>query len=170
MRYDSYLATNEDLSFQIRLHWVVFARVVLETVGVLAAAAAISVYTTVRHAGAHLLVTLLWWVAVAAVVRLLWRLLDWHLTVLLITSSRIMRVSGIVSRRVQSMPLSKITDLSYTLDPNGRLLGYGTFAMETEGDHKHALEKVEHVPHPDRFYLRLCDSIFGGAPEPAVDD
>ncbi|MCK9924929.1 PH domain-containing protein [Frankia sp. AgPm24] len=170
MRIDGYLANNEHLTVQIRLHWVVVARVVLETAGVLAVAIAVSLYDAVHHAGIGVLVTLLWWVALAVVLRLMWRLLGWYLTVLLITNTRLVKASGILSRRIQSLPLSKITDLSYKLDPNGRLLGYGTFEMETEGDHVSALEKLEHVPRPDRFYLRLCDGIFGGAPEPALDD
>ncbi|WP_255360487.1 PH domain-containing protein [Frankia sp. EI5c] len=97
--------------------------------------------------------------------RLLWRLLDWRCTSVMITSSRLVRRSGIITVRVQSIPMSKITDLSYDLDPTGRVLGYGSFTLETEGDHTSELEKIDHVPRPDRFYLLFCNSIFGGAPE-----
>lgn len=170
MRDSRYLAANEQAVVQIRLHWVVLARLILGTAVVLGGALAVSVYSTVHDAGADFLITLLWWVALAAVIRLLWRLLGWYRTSLLITSSRMIKVSGIISTRVQSIPLSKITDLSYTLDPNGRVLGYGRFVMETEGDHTSELEKVDHVPRPDRFYLLLCNSIFGDSPAPAADD
>ncbi|MEX5632479.1 PH domain-containing protein [Parafrankia sp. FMc2] len=170
MYNSGYLAANEQTVVQIRLHWVVLARVVLETAAALVGVVAIAVYSAGRDVNVRVVVTLLWWVALAAVVRLLWRLLDWHRTCLLITTSRLIKVSGIISTRVQSIPLSKITDLSYNLDPNGRVLGYGAFELETEGDHTSDLEKLQHVPHPDRFYLLLCDSIFGGSPEPAVDD
>ncbi|OHV27579.1 hypothetical protein BBK14_20225 [Parafrankia soli] len=170
MRNHRYLAANEQTIVQIRLHWVVIARLVLGTAAILVGVLALSIYSRTHGAGAGFLLTLLWWVALAAVVRLLWRLLDWHRTNLLITSSRMIKVSGIISLRVQSIPLSKITDISYTLDPNGRVLGYGKFAMETEGDHASELEKIDHVPRPDRFYLLLCNSIFGGSPEPAAGD
>ncbi len=170
MRVAKYLAVNEQAVTDIRQHWVVLARVILETVVGLVAVLAIALYSAAHGGGGRVLVTLLWWVALAAVVRLAWRVLSWDRTRLLITTSRLVRVSGIISVKVQSIPMSKITDLSYTMDPNGRLLGYGAFVLETEGDHKSDLEKLAHVPRPDRFYLLLCDNIFGGSPAPAVDD
>ncbi|MCK9897916.1 PH domain-containing protein [Frankia sp. AgB32] len=165
-----YLAVNEELSFQIRLHWVVLARLVLASAVGLVAVLALSVYAGTRHAGGHLLVTVLWLAALALFVRLAWRVLGWHRTRLMITTSRLVKVSGIIATRVQSIPLAAVTDLSYTQDPNGRLLGYGTFKLETEGDHSSDLEKLEHIPRPNRFYLLLCDSIFGSSPEPVADE
>ena len=170
MRDSRYLAANEQMVVQVRLHWVVLARVILETVAVLVGVLAVSIFFAARDVGPRSFVALLWWVALAAVVRLLWRLLDWHRTYLLITSSRLVKASGIVSTKVQAIPLSKITDLAYNQDLNSRMLGYGEFVMETEGDHTSDLEKIDHVPVPDRFYLLLCNSIFGGGPGPAADD
>ncbi len=170
VRNYEFLAADEQAIVRIRLHWVVIARFVLGTAAILIGVLALTIYSEAHDTGAGFLITLLWWVVLAAVLRLLWHLLDWHRTSLLITSSRMIKVSGIISLRVQSIPLSKITDISYTLDPNGRVLGYGKFAMETEGDHSSELEKIDHVPRPDRFYLVLCDSIFGGSPEPAAGD
>ncbi|EFC81860.1 hypothetical protein CcI49_14460 [Frankia sp. CcI49] len=165
-----FLAANEQAIVRIRLHWVVLARVVLETVAVLVGVVALNIYAAAHGRGGGILITLLWWGALAAVLRLLWRMLTWYCTILLVTNSRFVKVSGIISLKVQSIPMSKITDLSYTLDPNGRVLGYGTFALETEGDHKSELEKLEYVPQPDQFYLLFCNSIFGGAPEPTTGD
>ncbi|MCL9797322.1 PH domain-containing protein [Frankia sp. AgKG'84/4] len=170
MKVSRYLAVNEQAVTNVRLHWVVLARVILETVAGLVAVLAIAIYSATHGGGGKVLVTLLWWMALAAVVRLAWRVLDWDRTRLLITTSRLVRVSGIISTKVQSIPMSKITDLSYTMDPNGRLLGYGAFVLETEGDHKSDLEKLAHIPRPDRFYLLFCDSIFGSSPEPATDE
>lgn len=170
MRVHRYLAANEQEVLQSRQHWVVLARVFAETFGILVAALALSGYFAARGGGVEFLVTLLWWGVLAVVVRLLWRLLDWSRVCMVITDSRMMKISGIISIKVQSIPMSKITDISYNLDPTGRLLGYGAFALETEGDHTSDLEKIEHVPHPDHFYLLLCNSIFGAAPEPAADD
>lgn len=170
MRINGFLAVNEQAVAHFRLHWVVLARVVLGTAAALVVVLAISVFATSRNADTGVLVSLLWWAVLALVVRLLWRVFDWHRNRLLITSSRLIRVSGIISTKIESIPLSKITDMSYELDPNGRVLGYGTFKLETEGDHKSALEKLTHVPRPGAFYLLLCDCIFGGAPEPAAEE
>ncbi|SNQ51767.1 conserved hypothetical protein [Frankia canadensis] len=170
MRCTRYVAVNEQIIFEIRLHWVVLVRVLLEAAAALVGAVAISVYVAVHGIGARFLLMLLWCAVLVVVARLMWHLLGWHRTRLLITSSRLVKVSGIISVRVQSLPLSKITDLSYDLDPTGRAIGYGKFSLETEGDHKNQLESIDHVPRPDRFYLLLCNGIFGDSPEPAVDE
>ncbi|HMA46233.1 MAG TPA: hypothetical protein VKP11_03365, partial [Frankiaceae bacterium] len=51
-------------------------------------------------------------------------------------------------------------------DLAGRLLGYGTFIVESAGQEQ-ALRQIDYLPRPDRLYLTLCDMMFGGAPTPA---
>jgi hypothetical protein len=58
------------------------------------------------------------------------------------------------------MPLVKVTDMSYNRSPLGRLLGYGTFVMESAGQDQ-ALRRVEWVPQPDQTYRAICAEIFG---------
>ena len=58
------------------------------------------------------------------------------------------------------MPLTKVTDMSYNRSPLGRLLGYGTFVMESAGQDQ-ALHTVGWVADPDRTYRAMCAEIFG---------
>nr|WP_322750269.1 MULTISPECIES: PH domain-containing protein [unclassified Frankia] len=101
---------------------------------------------------------------------MLWKLIDWQVTHIMITDRRLLKVSGIISRKVQTMPLTKITDMAYNRDPLGRIFGYGEFVVETAGDDAGALAKLQYLPRPDRLYLTLCDMTFGGAPSPTGDD
>jgi len=67
------------------------------------------------------------------------------------------------------MPLTKVTDMSYNRSPLGRLLGYGTFVMESAGQDQ-ALRTVGWVADPDHTYRVICAEIFGADNrEPVVD-
>ena len=41
----------------------------------------------------------------------------------------------------------------------GRLLGYGTFILESAGQDQ-ALSRVDHIPYPEQLYLEVCALIF----------
>jgi PH (Pleckstrin Homology) domain-containing protein len=58
------------------------------------------------------------------------------------------------------MPLAKVTDLTYERSPLGRLLGYGTFIMESAGQDQ-ALSRVDFLRSPDQLYQRLSQELFG---------
>jgi uncharacterized membrane protein YdbT with pleckstrin-like domain len=93
--------------------------------------------------------------------RMFWKAAESHFELLMITNRRLLRVSGIFNRKIQSMPLSEITDLTYSRDPLGRLLGYGKFMVESAGDDEGALSKIQYVPSPDRLYLAIVDMTLG---------
>jgi hypothetical protein len=58
------------------------------------------------------------------------------------------------------MPLIKVTDMSYSRPPVGRLLGYGEIVIESAG-HDQALRRIRHLPRPDALYLEVCELLFG---------
>jgi hypothetical protein len=66
---------------------------------------------------------------------------------------------GLVTQQVGMMPLAKVTDMSYNRSPAGRLLGYGTFVMESAGQDQ-ALHRVRWVARPDQTYRAICAEIF----------
>src|SRR5919202_2229360 len=69
--------------------------------------------------------------ALAVVLRLGWTVLGWSADRVIVTDQRIFEISGVVTRRVSSMPLTKITDMTYRRGILGRLLGFGDFLLET---------------------------------------
>lgn len=165
LRDTKYLASQERLVMMVRLHWAVLLTIFLQTVGAIVLALAVNILLR----DANLVTTLLWYFALFMILRMLWKVADWHFDHLMITNKRLLKVSGIFFRKVQTMPLTKITDLTYNRDPLGRLLGYGEFVVESAGQDQ-ALSKIQYLPRPDRLYLTLCDMTFGGAPSPAGDD
>lgn len=90
----------------------------------------------------------------------LWRMVDWRSERFVITDKRVLLVNGLLTRRVAIMPLSKVTDLTYERTLGGRLLGYGTFVMESAGHHQ-AMSRIEYLPIPDQLYKRVSALLFG---------
>lgn len=106
------------------------------------------------------------WVLLAA--RFVWRLLEWREDWFAVTDRRLLVRSGLITRRVSMMPLIKVTDLSFSRPPIGRLLGYGEIVIESAGQDQ-ALRRIRYLPHPDALYLEICDLLFGPkAPVPGL--
>ena len=94
---------------------------------------------------------------------LLWRE-DWFV----VTDRRLLMRTGLVTRRVAMMPLMKVTDMSYSRPPAGRVLGYGEIVIESAGQDQ-ALRRIRHLPDPDVLYLEICELLFGPrAPVPGA--
>ncbi len=104
----------------------------------------------------------------------------WATEEFVITDKRVLLVSGVITRRVAIMPLTKVTDLTYERSVLGRLLGYGAFVMESAGQHQ-AMSRIEYLPRPDRLYHEVSTLLFGpdsvlnlrwrpGAPQRLSDD
>ncbi|WP_462202797.1 PH domain-containing protein [Frankia sp. CcWB3] len=168
-RDTKYLASQERLVMMVRSHWAVLLPVFLQTIGAVLLALVANILLASQDVDAGIITTLLWYFALFMILRMLWGVVDWQFEHLMITDKRLLKVSGIFFRKVQTMPLSKITDLTYNRDPLGRLLGYGEFVVESAGQDQ-ALSKIKFLPRPDRLYLTLVDMTFGGAPAPAGDD
>lgn len=88
-----------------------------------------------------------------------WRLLDWWYDRFILTNKRIMVVSGLVTRTVGMMPLTRVTDMKYEQSPLGRMLNYGTFVVESAGQDQ-ALRTVKPLPNPNDLYLRIVEEMY----------
>ena len=104
----------------------------------------------------------------AAVIWGLWGLLllwfgykvwDWAVHYFVVTSQRLVLVEGVLLRKVNMMPLSKVTDMSFKRSTTGRILGYGEFVVESAGQDQ-ALSHVRFIPYPEQLYLEVCGLIF----------
>jgi membrane protein YdbS with pleckstrin-like domain len=70
-----------------------------------------------------------------------------------------MLIEGILARKVAMMPLLRVTDMKYTQTPVGRVLGYGTFELESAGQEQ-ALRKIENLPNPTDLYLQVVEEMY----------
>ena len=104
-------------------------------------------------------ILVIWILWAILLLRLLWKILEWSLTYFVITSQRLLLSQGFLIRRVDMMPLAKVTDMSFNRSARGQILGYGEFVVESAGQDQ-ALRHIEYLPYPEQLYLEVCGLIF----------
>jgi uncharacterized membrane protein YdbT with pleckstrin-like domain len=151
-----YLLPHEQQVITVRKHPAVLIGAIGLVVGGLVLAGVLSELIG-RHSGYALLVIWLAWLVL--LIYFLVRATEWFENYFVVTSQRMLLTSGIVTRKVAMMPLVKVTDMSFQRNFQGRLLGYGTFILESAGQDQ-ALRVVDHLPYPEQLYLEVCGLIF----------
>jgi uncharacterized membrane protein YdbT with pleckstrin-like domain len=99
--------------------------------------------------------------------RLAVKVFEWNENYFVVTSQRMLLSQGLVTKKVNMMPLAKVTDMSFQRSTWGRLLGYGEFIVESAGQDQ-ALRNVKFIPYPEQLYLEVCGLIFKEEEEPKV--
>jgi membrane protein YdbS with pleckstrin-like domain len=153
---DKYLLPREVRVATVRRHPAVLLVPSIQAVGGLLVAAVLSA-TVLR--GHSLFAGIVWAGWAVLLVNLIWKAVNWAVDYFVITSERILLTSGVFTRSVAMMPLSKVTDMSFHRSFAGRLLGYGEFVVESAGQDQ-ALRKIDHIPYPEQLYLVVCGRIF----------
>ena len=152
-----YLLEGERLLTSVHQHW---AKVAEPVASVVAGLVLVLALDSTLPATLGIVANLLWWAWFVVVARALWRILEWRHDWFVATDKRLILTYGLITQKVAMMPLAKVTDMSYNRSPLGRLLGYGTFVMESAGQDQ-ALHRVQWVADPDHTYRVICAQIFG---------
>ena len=164
-----YLAQDEEIVLKVHRHGSVLLRPLFGALVMIVLAAVIG-YLTSPSEGGDLVDTVAGVVALLFFLRFLWRIWEWRADRVVVTDRRIFEVSGLLSRKVASMPLAKMTDITYHRSLLGRILGYGELIVETAGQDQ-ALQRLHHLPKPDDFYRTITWLVTGGLMErPDLDE
>jgi uncharacterized membrane protein YdbT with pleckstrin-like domain len=154
---EQYLLPSERRVVAVRRHWAQLAEPIATTVLGLVLLFWLDHVLPLGLPGART-VLLAGWTLLAA--RLVWRMLEWREDWFVVTDRRLLLRSGLVTRRIAMMPLLKVTDMSYSRPPAGRLLGYGEIVIESAGQEQ-AMRSIRYLPDPDGLYLEICELLFG---------
>jgi uncharacterized membrane protein YdbT with pleckstrin-like domain len=100
-----------------------------------------------------------WLAWLILVIRLLFRIYEWLEDYFVVTSARLLLATGVFKKTVNMMPLGKVTDMRFERSAIGRVLGYGTFIVESAGQDQ-ALHTINHLPYPEQLYIEVCGLIF----------
>ena len=153
---NKYLLPHERQVISVHQHPAVLIRPIFEVLLGLAIAGWLSNSVAHGNGTAILVIWVLWGILL---LRLVWKVIDWSLNYFVITSQRLLLSKGFPTRKVNMMPLSKVTDMSFQRSPMGQILGYGEFIVESAGQDQ-ALRNVDHLPYPEQLYLEVCGLIF----------
>ena len=151
-----YLLPHEHQVITVRRHPAILIGPSVEALGGLLIAAVLT--ATVLH-GNSTLVFIVWIGWIALFLRMVWKTVNWAVDFFVVTSQRMLLTSGVLTRKVAMMPLSKVTDMSFRRSFAGRLFGYGEFIVESAGQDQ-ALSRVDHIPYPEQLYLEVCGMLF----------
>ena len=157
-----YLMPREKVVLIVRLHPVSLAwSLVLAFVALLAA----STLSATVAAGRGPVEVVLWALALIALGYFAYRYLAWRLTFFIVTSNRLILITGLLDRSIGMLPLTKVTDMRLVRTLTGRSFGYAQFVIESAGQDQ-ALRTVDFVPYPISLYQEILQMIFP-EPEPA---
>ena len=153
---NKYLLPHERQVITVHQHPAVLIRPIFEVLVGLAIAGWLS--SSIAH-GNGIALLVIWILWILLLLRLGVKAYEWSETYFVVTSQRMLLQTGLVTRKVNMMPLSKVTDMSFQRSSLGRILGYGEFILESAGQEQ-ALRVVDHLPYPEQLYLEVCGLIF----------
>jgi len=135
-----YLHPDESLIMLIRRHP---ATLIIPIVLVVAGLTVALLYTTSsRNSG--IIVTLIWSAWGLLILNLVYKTLEWWEACFVVTSKRMLLITGVVTRLSDSLDLDKVKDISFERSVGGRLLGYGSFILRPAGDDQKS--QLDYVP------------------------
>lgn len=111
----------------------------------------LGVLTRVDNRGGQVIVGM---VTLYAQLRLLWDLIEWAITRIMITDRRLIEFGGFLRRHGGTLPLSKLTDLNFEQSFLGLLFNYGMVRVESAGQDQ-ALSRIEYLRYPLIFQQEL---------------
>jgi membrane protein YdbS with pleckstrin-like domain len=153
---NKYLLPHEHQVITVRKHpAVLLGPIALALAAVLAAL--VLGTTVLRHVHGAVIVLVV--VCGVLLLNLAYRTWEWSEDYFVVTSDRMLQASGVFTRKIAMMPLVKVTDMSFKRSTTGRMLGYGSFILESAGQDQ-ALRTIDHVPYPEQLYLEICALIF----------
>ncbi|KGN30921.1 hypothetical protein N802_05855 [Knoellia sinensis KCTC 19936] len=156
---ERYLVRGERTVVVLRQHWFSQIKPISAFVGLLFFATFVEAEAPRTQMGANL-ANFVWLLALGGFIYLLWRYLNWRHDWFVATDKRLLLFYGFIRRKVAMMPNMKVTDMTFERSITGRLIGYGTFILESAGQSQ-ALSRVEYVPNATEHYQAICDTLFG---------
>ena len=110
---------------------------------------------------------------IAVVVRFWYKVLFWFsYERLYITNRRIIIATAFLGSDINTMPLTRVTDISYKTTVPADILGYGILRVESAGQDQ-ALSLIRFLEKPDEFYNTLIErttAAVGSVTEITDDD
>jgi Bacterial PH domain len=161
---NKYLLPREVQVATVRQHPAVLIGPSAVTLGGLLVAGVLS--ATIVHG---VLEAIVWGAWLLLFLRLVWKTINWSVDYFVVTSERLLLTTGFLTRNVNMMPLTKVTDMSFRRSFPGRIFGYGEFIVESAGQDQ-ALRNVEFIPYPEQLYLLICGMLFPSSAPEAEDD
>jgi uncharacterized membrane protein YdbT with pleckstrin-like domain len=104
-------------------------------------------------------IVIIWLLWLVVLIWLVARIVEWWVHYFVVTSRRLVLATGVLRRRVNALPLDKITDIEFQQTQTGRLFRYGQFEVFSAGQDPR-MKTFRFLPFPDQLYLEVSGLIF----------
>lgn len=151
-----YLLPRELQVITVRQHPAILITPLAAAVGGLLAAIAAT------EISGHETPRLIAWLLLAFLfLRLLLLIATWFVQFIVVTNERMLFVTGLINRKVESVPRASLINLTLDRSSQGRRLGYGTFTVG------YGAERVviDYIPYPEQLYLEINGLLYPDRPD-----
>jgi hypothetical protein len=146
---DKYLLPHEQEVIGTRQHPVVLLPWAAATIGGLLAAITVG---SMPHANQSEQLVV-WLLTALLFLEFLLAAGRWSVWYLVVTSERLLIVSGLYRRRVAMWPLTEVRGITFERSFHGRFLGYGSFIVQGR-------TFIDYIAHPEQLYLEILPRIY----------
>jgi len=150
-----YLFPTERYRGEWKRHWIALAK----SAGIVVLYIGLSIWAVQLRIKPQYADDLTIWISVTGTLLLLWQVPRWYFDRFTLTNKRLMLVRGVLRRRVDMIPLLRVTDVRYMQSPLGRVLNYGTFENDA-ASRLRSLHRLRHLPNPNELYLRIVEEMY----------
>ena len=155
-RVQRFVLPNERVVIVARHHLAMIVQPIIIWIAAVLVAIGVDVFSTPSSTQLR---AVFWGVAAIATLYMSWYLTHWWGDYFIVTHKRVMHTTGVINKKVTTLPLGKVNDFTYDQDFLGRVFGYGQFNMESAGSHP--LGKIKFIARPLRTYLEISNLLFG---------
>lgn len=155
---DKYLADDEELVFYTRQHWTTLVSefLMLLVIGAVAGGLLWALPSDEEWTD-----TARWVVLGLALVAAVWfwlvPMLQWRSTIYVLTTKRLHKRVGFITKAGRSIPLSRINDVSYSANLWERIMRYGTLNVQSASEQGKMI--LRHVPDPELLKSKVYQQI-----------
>ncbi|MFG2735669.1 PH domain-containing protein [Streptomyces harbinensis] len=152
---DRYLADDEELLYETRQHWTTLVSEFVQLVVIAAVAAVLTLI--IGDLGSPVAWVVLGLAGIAIIWRWLVPMLQWRSTVYFLTTKRLHKRTGFLTKQGRSIPLSRVNDVSFSASLWERIMRYGTLHVQSASEQGKMTFK--HVPSPEEFKNRVYEAL-----------
>jgi uncharacterized membrane protein YdbT with pleckstrin-like domain len=151
-RISDYLHSDESVIILTRMHPAALIAPIILVVASLTA----SLLYTVSSSNNSIIVIVIWSAFGLLVMNLIYKAVRWWAACFVVSSKRMLIITGVVTRLSDSLGLDKVKDIRFEPSAAGRLLGYGSFVFRSADDSQKL--RLEYVS--PRAYERIATDTF----------
>jgi uncharacterized membrane protein YdbT with pleckstrin-like domain len=145
-----YLLPHEDPVITVRKHPAIFAAHASLLAGACAAAGLLTAITS----SSPLVLAVAWGMCFLIFLHLVARVAAWRGTYVVATEARMIFIAGLVARKVVTVPVREIADVSLHRSWPGRVLGYGKLvAIPARSGYE--IPRMNYMPYPSEVSLEI---------------